>query len=69
MTKVICKGDSIQPITGRKLRDARAESHPFMGYFAGDSEPRLLIHWSYQASDNDRHRCIGVADCFERIGA
>lgn len=60
----IRKGDSIRPVAGRKLREARAESDPYLGTLPGDREARLIIRWSHQASDSDRHWCIGSADSF-----
>ncbi len=64
---MITTGTRIQPRYGRKLVDARAESHPFMGRLPGDfpGEPeRLLIRWSHQASANDRHWCLGALSSF-----
>ena len=60
----ITKGTAIQPLYGRRLRDARADSNPYMGKLPGDYEDRLLIRWSHQASDNDRHHCLGALSSF-----
>jgi hypothetical protein len=35
-----------------------------MGKMPGDYEDRLLIRWSHQASDNDRHHCLGALSSF-----
>lgn len=68
MSDTIRRGDAIQPLFGGKLRDARAESDPYEGLlFADDAEPRQIIRWSHQASDSDRHWCVGALTSFRRI--
>lgn len=62
----IRKGDAIQPVAGRKLRDCRAESDPYIGRLPGDTEDSAILHWSHQASDNDRHWCTGRLSSFKR---
>lgn len=65
-TSGIRKGDKIRPVAGRKLRDCRAESDPFIGKLPGDQDEGLLINWSHQASDNERHWCTGKVSSFSK---
>lgn len=62
----IRKGDRIQPVAGRRLRDCRAESDPFLQTDVMTGEPVPTIRWSHQASDNDRHWCTGALSSFRK---
>ena len=68
---MIRKGDSIQPVAGRKLRDARAEGNPFLSHLPGDHDgvARWCIRWSHQASDTSRHWCVGALSAFRKVEA